>query len=68
MYRIYYTDPETGEAKARDVFSLQIAIDMCAYYRDHGFHFVTMVSDYADMVGKPGAKGAGTEYVPQLKN
>ena len=68
MYRIYYTDPETGEAKARDVFSLQIALDMCAYYREHGFDFVTMVSDYADMVGNSGAKMAGNEYVPQMLN
>jgi hypothetical protein len=68
MYRVYYTDPETGEAKARDVFSLQIAIDMCAYYRDYGFDFVTMVSDYQHMVGKPGAQSAGSEYVPQMLN
>jgi hypothetical protein len=68
MYRIYYTDPETGEAKARDVVSLQHALEKCDYYRTYGFLFVTMVSDYHDMVGKPGAKMAGTEYVPQLKN
>jgi hypothetical protein len=67
-YRIYYTDPESGQAKAKDVSSLQSAIADCEYYRNHGFGYVTMVSDYADMVGKPGAKGAGTEYVPQLKN
>jgi hypothetical protein len=30
--------------------------------------FVTMVSDYADMVGKPGAQGAGAEYTPQMLN
>ena len=68
MYRVYYTDPESGQPKAKDVSSLQNAIVDCEYYRSHGFEYVTMVSDYADMVGKPGAQGAGREYVPQLKN
>jgi hypothetical protein len=68
MYRIYFTDPESGQAKAKDVVSIECAIGECEYYRNHGFLYVTMVSDYHNMVGKPGACGAGTEYVPQLKN
>ena len=68
MYRIYYTDPETGQAKAKDTADLSTAIKDCEYYRNHGFTYVIVVSDYQDMVGLPGAKGAGREYVPQLKN
>ncbi len=68
MYRIYYTDPESGKAKAQDTTSLAEAITTCEYYRNYGFLYVTMVSDYENMVGKPGAQGAGAEYVPQLKN
>jgi hypothetical protein len=68
MYRVYYTDPETGQAKAKDIKNLLLAIKECEYYREYGFLYVTMVSDYHNMVGKPGACGAGTEYVSQLKN
>jgi hypothetical protein len=68
MYRIYYTDPESGQAKAKDVVSIECALGECEYYRNHGFEFVTMVSDYQHMVGKPGASGPGTSYVPQMLN
>lgn len=69
MYRIYYTDPKVMHAaKWQDVSELTHALQCCDYLRKHGMVYVTMVSDYADMVGKPGAAGAGTEYVPQLKN
>jgi hypothetical protein len=36
--------------------------------RREGMLFVTMVSDYADMVGKPGVSGPTTAYVPQMLN
>ena len=68
MYRIYYTDPKTMEAGAINSISLHNAIVSCELFRKNGYLYVTMVSDYQDMVGKPGAQGAGSEYVPQLKN
>jgi hypothetical protein len=68
MYRVYYTDPETGQALGVTVLELQAALARCEQLRDYGYWYVTLVSDYHDMVGKPGAQGAGSEYVPQLKN
>ena len=66
MYKIYFTDPETGLPHSTDTGFLSEAISLCEFYRGTGFLYVTMVSDYADMVGKPGAQGAGAEYVPQM--
>lgn len=69
MYRIYYTDPKLPEvAQCKDVVMLYDAIETAAKLRSAGMQYVTTVSDYPDMVGLPGAKGAGSEYVPQLKN
>lgn len=68
MYRIYYTDPEDMLACSVDKPCLSDALERCDFYRRHGFLYVTMVSDYADMVGEPGAQGAGSEYVPQMLN
>ena len=69
MYRIYYTDPKVlHQAQWQDVSELTNALQCCDYLRNHDMIYVTMVSDYADMVGKPGAQGAGTEYTPQMLN
>jgi len=68
MYRVYYTDPETGQALAVDILTLTAALERCEQLREYQYQYVTMVSDYANMVGSPGARGAGAEYVPQLKN
>lgn len=69
MYRIYYTDPKAAHlAKWQDVSELTNALQCCEYLRANSMIYVTMVSNYADMVGKPGAQGAGSEYVPQLKS
>ena len=67
MYKIYWTD-NYGEAKSCEIGQLQQSLIYVDLLRKQGYNYVTMVSDYADMVGKPGASGAGTEYVPQLKN
>ena len=67
MYKIYWTD-ELDSACSTDIVQLTNALVYCELLRKQGMKYVTMVSDYADMVGKPGASGAGTEYVPQLKN
>jgi hypothetical protein len=69
MFRIYYTDPKAVHlAKWQDVSELTSALQCCEYLRGVGMVYVTMVSDYADMSGKPGAKMSGTEYVPQMLN
>lgn len=67
MYKIYWTD-ELSTACSTDIAQLQGALVYCELLRKQGMQYVTMVSDYAHMVGSPGARGAGAEYVPQLKN
>ena len=67
MYKVYWTDL-FGEAQSCEIQQLQNTLVYVDLLRKQGYNYVTMVSDYADMVGKPGASGAGTEYVPQLKN
>lgn len=66
MYRVYYTDPETGQALGVTVLELQAALARCEQLRNYGYWYVTMVSDYHDMVGKPGVSGPDTGYVPQM--
>lgn len=68
MYKVYYTDPKSKAVFSVDTQYLENALKYCSSLRKDGMQFVTMVTDYANMVGKPGAQGAGTEYVPQLKN
>jgi hypothetical protein len=68
MYKVYYTDPETGQALGVTVNELQAALARCEQLRDYGYWYVTMVSDYQHMVGKPGVSGPGTSYVPQMLN
>jgi len=69
MYRIYYTDPKALHLpKHQDVGDLANVLECCEYLRNCGMIYVTMVSDYADMTGKPGVTGAGSEYVPQMLN
>jgi len=67
MYKVYWTDI-FGEAKSCEIKQLQNTLVYVDLLRKQGYNYVTMVSDYQDMVGKPGAQGAGSEYVPQLKN
>jgi hypothetical protein len=68
MYRVYYTDSESGHANGVSVRELQAALARCEQLRDYGYWYVTMVSDYQHMVGKPGVSGPGTSYVPQMLN
>jgi hypothetical protein len=68
MYRVYYSKPTSITAYAFDTDYLSTALKEAEKLRQMGMIFVSVVSDYADMVGKPGAQGAGSEYVPQLKN
>ena len=68
MYKIYFTDPKTKQPFATTTEHLEYALKYTENLRRDGMIFVTMVSDYADMVGKPGACAAGGEYVPQMLN
>ena len=69
MYRVYYTDPKQLHlAKWQDISELKDALQCCEYLRGQSMLYVTMVSDYADMVGKPGVKAAGQECIPQMLN
>ena len=68
MYKVYFTDPLTKQALATTTEHLEYALKYSESLRKQGMLFVTMVSDYADMVGEPGAQGAGAEYVPQMLN
>lgn len=67
MYKIYWTN-ELSSACSTEVLQLQGALVYCELLRKQGMQYVTMVSDYHDMVGLPGAREAGSEYVPQLLN
>ena len=68
MYKIYFTDPKSQQPFATTTEHLENALKFTESLRKQGMLFVTMVTDYHDMVGKPGVSGAGSEYVPQLKN
>lgn len=68
MYKIYFTDPKSKQPFATTTQHLDHALKYCESFRREGMLWVTMVSDYHDMVGKPGAVGAGTEYVAQMLN
>lgn len=69
MYRVYYTNPnEMHLARWQDISDLTNALQCCEYFRSQNMLYVTMVSDYADMVGKPGVKAAGSECIPQMLN
>lgn len=67
MYRVYYSDPETDFPHCATIGELYMALSYCEQLRQEGYTYVTMVSDYHNMVGKPGVQAAGSEYVPQLK-
>jgi hypothetical protein len=68
MYKIYFTDPKTKQPFATTTEHLEYALKYTENLRREGMLFVTMVSDYADMVGKPGVSGPTTAYVPQMLN
>ena len=67
MYKIYYSD-DHDTASAYNVSELKTALSAVEALRQVGYKYVTLVSDYADMVGKPGVQAAGSECVPQLLN
>ena len=68
MYKIYYTDPKAPFPLAFETQHLEHALKYCETLRRDGMQYVTLVSDYANMVGKPGASGTDSSYVPQMLN
>ena len=67
MYKIYYSD-DYDTPSAYNVSELKHALAAVEALRQVGYKYVTLVSDYANMNGKPGAKMSGSEYVPQMLN
>jgi len=68
MYRIYFTYPESDAPFAVDIEDLSMALKYVESLRGSKMLYVTMVSDYADMVGKPGVASTDSNYVPQTLN
>ena len=68
MYKIYFTYPESNAAYSVDIDTLTDALNYVKSLRGSKMLYVTMVSDYANMVGKPGASGTDSNYVPQMLN
>jgi hypothetical protein len=68
MYKIYFTDPKSKQPFATTTEHLEYALKYCESLRRDGMLWVTMVSDYHNMVGKPGVSGSTSGYVPQMLN
>jgi microsomal dipeptidase-like Zn-dependent dipeptidase len=54
MFRVYYTDPLSGQAHGHDLESLTEALSYTEGFRKLGMIFVTMVSENPESVGKSG--------------
>jgi len=54
MFRVYYTDPLSGQAHGHDLELLTEALRYTEGFRKLGMSFVTMVSENPDSVGKAG--------------
>ena len=65
MYKVYWTT-SSGRTGWALTPSLNKALEFCEAERAAGSSFVTMVSDYPNMVGKPGVSGPDSGYVPQM--
>ena len=53
MFKIYWTD-ESNLAQGEETADLVQALQITKDKRDAGYHFVTMVSENTQHVGKPG--------------
>jgi hypothetical protein len=67
MYKVYWTT-SSGRTGWALTPSLTKALEFCEAERTAGSSFVTMVSDYHNMVGKSGVSGPDAKYVPQMLN
>jgi hypothetical protein len=68
MYRIYYTVPDSIAAHAVDIDDLSTALKYAESLRGSNMLFVTLVSDYHNMVGKSGVTSVDSNYVSQMLN
>lgn len=66
IYKVYWTDLNSKNPCSAEFDELQEVLVACEVVRKQGHTFVTMVSDYACMVGKPGVSGSDTGYVAQM--
>jgi hypothetical protein len=66
MYKIYFTYPESNDPFSVDISDLSTALKYAESLRNSKMSYVTMVSDYANMVGKSGVSGINSNYVPQM--
>jgi len=68
MYKIYFTYPDSNDPFSVDIEDLSTALKYVESLRGSKMLYVTMVSDYANMVGKPGVASTDSNYVPQMLN
>ena len=54
MFKIYYTDPVSGDSHGHELESLTEALRYAEGFRKLGMIYVTMVSENPDSVGKAG--------------
>lgn len=65
-FRLYWTNKDSTLPCSAEFDVLNEALRACEAMRSAGHTYVTIVSDYQNMCGKPGAKMSGSEYVPQM--
>jgi hypothetical protein len=58
----------TNGPQSETVDNLGEALKIAEMKRNDGYHFVTMVSENLNMVGKQGAAYPGPGYTPQMLN
>lgn len=54
MFKVYYTDPVSGDSHGHELESLTEALRYSEGFRNLGMIFVTMVSENPDVVGRAG--------------
>lgn len=68
MFKVYWTNKDSSLPCSAEFDVLTEALVACEAMRKKQHTYVTLVSDYANMNGKPGAQMSGAEYVPQMLN
>jgi hypothetical protein len=68
MFKVYWTNKDSNLPCSAEFDDLTEVLVACEAMRKKEHTYVTMVSDYEQMTGKPGAKMSGSEYVPQMLN
>ena len=66
MYKVYYTDPATDFPHAITTEVLNDALNEVESLRKANMTFVTLVTDYINMAGMPGASVAEAYRAPPM--